>query len=300
MKYQFISALIFASVLICHAQAQNDAPVIKHAPVTAAVRGQSVVIRAVVNDDSGKLKSVTLNCTASSDSTPVKVPMQDAGAGSYLGAVPDSLVKSADQVKYYIEATDELDRSAETPWYTITFKASSRTTGNGQVTPAGTSSGDGKEKESSWRTPLLIAGGTALAVGGAVVAASMLDDDDDDSPGTSTNGSSEAGTYSGSATRYLQVEGSPLVTFSYLVTFSVTSNNVITTSNLHPGSSMQATLSGSDFVMNGAIADSGNSGSIQYSGTVLNGRISGSMAGTATLVSGTNGTYSGVFSAIRE
>lgn len=288
-KFKFASLLIAGIALL--AVGASAAPNIKHQPVKAGVKGQPVYIRATVTNPIGSIKSVTLHCAVSRDAAPFKVKMLDAGASSFIGTVPDSLLKNSDSIAYYIEAVDELDQTAETPWNTISMRAPAA----GETQQAAT----GREKEeSSWRIPLLIGGGVALAAGGALIA-SNIGDDDNSSTGT-TPAITNAGSYAGSATRYFELSGSAPVSSSYLITIAVLSDGSVTSDTLHPGTHLTANLSGADFVMTAPVADTNLTGQVNYNGTVLGGRITGTINGTAVSSTGTNATYSGVFSAIKQ
>lgn len=284
--------------LAAAAKPANRAPVIKHEAIKTAVPGQTVSIRAGVTDDSGKIKAVTLNCSPSKDAAPVKIPMQDSGAGSYVGTIPDSMVTGAIRLSYYIEALDQQDLATETPWYTITIQSgtSRPVAPSGQAEPVA----EKPEEKNKWKGPALIAGGSAAVIGGALWALNRDDGDSTSGDSGSTNSASNFGTYLGSATRILEMTGASPVSTSYSIIFSVTSDNLVITDTLNPGSHLEAGLSGSDFQMSGDVSEGGGTGTITYSGTVMSGRITGSMAGTATSSSGTNGTYTGVFSATRQ
>jgi hypothetical protein len=288
-KFKFAGLLIIGTTLL--AVGTLAAPEIKHQPVKAGVKGQPVYIRATVTNPIGTIKSATLHCAVSRDAAPFKVKMQDAGASSFIGTVPDSLLKNSDSVAYYIEAIDELDQTSETPWHTISMRPPAA--GENQQPPAG-----GNSRESSWRTPLLIGGGVALAAGGALIAANISDDDN--SAGATTPAITNAGAYAGSATKYFELSGSAPVSSSYLITITVLSDGSVTSDTLHPGTHLTANLSGSDFIMTAPVAETNLTGQINYNGTVLGGRITGTINGTAISSTGTNGTYSGIFSAVKQ
>jgi hypothetical protein len=102
-KQSLAATLILGIVFTIDASAQHATgrpPVIKHAPVTAAARGQSITIRAVVTDPSGPVKTVTLCYATSRDAAPFKVPMQASGAGSYFGTIPGNVLDRISQVSY--------------------------------------------------------------------------------------------------------------------------------------------------------------------------------------------------------
>lgn len=309
------TAIILCSLASSPCLAQNKPanrpPVIRHESITTAVKGQSFSVRAVVTSQSATIKSVTLLYTPSRDAAPFKIAMQEAGAGSYFGAIPSSLIKSLNEFSYYIEAVDENELASETPWHNVKLQVPQL-----NVTPpiqspppvavappaaARVINPPAKQieppKESwSWKGPAIIAGSAAAVVGGAILVANSRKSDDNGGGGNSIT---NAGTYAGTASRYLQMAGESPSSESYAITITVLSSGTLSSDNLHPGSHMEASLSGTEFQMNGTVSESNLTGQITYDGTLLSGRITGSIAGAVT-ASGTNGTYSGIFSATKQ
>src|SRR3989339_122927 len=125
MKYThcIVTSIILCSLstTLCWGQNKptNRPPVVKHEAVTTAVKGQSISVRAVVTSQSASIKSVTLLYTPSKDAAPFKIAMQEAGASSYFGVVPSSLIKGISEFSYYIEAIDVNEMVSETPWHTV-------------------------------------------------------------------------------------------------------------------------------------------------------------------------------------
>lgn len=290
----------------------NRPPVIKHEPVRTAVRDQSLSIRATVTHASGSLKSVTLFYTTSKDAAPFKIVMLNAGTDSYFGSIPSTLLKGTSELSYYIEALDEQDIASETPWYTVKVQTSQATAsqpvpavlpGTGKTAVQGGAAVPAKrvetEKESwSWKGPTIIAGAAAAVVGGAILATSGgggSDSPPSDGGTTTTN----SGTFTGSATRYLEMPGQTPTSSSYPISITVMSSGALSSDSLNPGVHMEAQLSGTDFQMTARVNETNLTGLIAYSGTLLNTRITGTIAGSVTAPSGTNGTYSGVFSATK-
>lgn len=259
-------------------------PRITHEPVKAGVKGQPVYIRATVLDDKGPAKEVNLYCSVSSDSAPFKVSMRASGAGSFIGTIPDSLVVNSTQVSYYIEAVDALDQSSETPWYSVKFTNAEP---GGQIQPA-----NERKETSTWRKPLMIAGGAALAVGaGFAVANSGSDDDDAPDPD---------GLFSGSANRYFQMQGGAATAETYTVVFNLIDGNKIATDDLHPGVHLESMLSGGSFTMTAQVNDPSMTGEVVYSGNMAGTKITGTISGSIVTTDGVNGTYSGIFSADKQ
>ena len=73
----------------------------------------------------------------------------------------------------------------------------------------------------------------------------------------------------------------------------------MSTDTLRPGTHMEGRLSGVNFLLVAAVKETDRNGQIQYLGTAIDGRIAGSIQGSATLSAG-EGTYSGNFSAARH
>ena len=293
----------------------NRPPVIKHEAISTAVKGQSISVRAVVTSQPSSIKSVTLLYTQSKDAAPFKIAMQEAGAGSYFGVIPSSLIKGLNEFSYYIEAIDVNEMVSETPWHTVKLQVPQQSVAPPiQSAPpvvvaphpgANTSPARQVEtpKESwSWKGPAIIAGSAAAVVGGALLIANSGNNSDssDDSSGSGGTSITNAGTYTGTATRYLEMTGGTPSSESYAITITVISSGTVTSDNLHPGSHMEDALSGTEFQMNGTVSDANLTGQIVYSGTLLSGRITGSIAGAVTSSTGTNGTYSGIFSATKQ
>jgi len=288
----------------------NRAPVIKHEPVSNAVKGQSLSIRALVSDDSPAIKSVTLFYTTSRDAAPFKIAMQSTGAHSYIGVIPSALIRNLNEISYYIEALDEQDLASETPWYNVKMQVPQQTASPAMQTqaplvaqPAAGQVEEAKRDSWSWKGPAIIAGGAAAVIGGALIAANShgSDSSSDDDGSSGTGGSiTNAGTYTGNATKYLEMPGSTPSSQSYPITITVLSSGTLSTDTLHPGVHMESQLSGTEFQMSAAVSESNLTGQVTYIGTLLNNRITGSIAGTTTSSTGTNGTYSGIFSATKQ
>lgn len=302
------------------AAAQNKAPVIEHYPVTMAVRGQPFFVRAQVADDSGRVKSVTLYYSTSRDAAPFKIPLQDSGTGTWYGSIPENMFSNAAAMTYYVEAMDELDAATETPWYKVSIKTTASTPpvppgpamqpvprGNGSSrTPRGKpvvaaptappAETDGERP--AWVKPTLIAGGAVLLIGGGYAIANSGGGggggggDVDGGANTVTN----FGTYVGSQTTCFQEQGSSAQCDTGPASITVAENGLVTSDDLRTGQRLETMLSGSSFVFNAPVNEGGRTGNIQYSGTVLDRRIVGSIQGSAQTATG-SGTYTGTFNA---
>lgn len=250
---------------------------IQHQPVTVAVRGQPLVVRARVSDDRNAIKSVRLLYTVSRDAAPFSLNMEATGGGLYVGAVPAHLLAGAEQVAYYIEATDAQDNAAETPWHTVRIRAPEPGEASAEV-----------RQRPKWVVPALVGGGAALVVGGAIYAANSGGGDGESIPPDAP------GTYSGTVTRVIQDPESPPVVHSYAATLVITADGGLSSDSLQPGTLLTGRLSGSQFTLSGPVSEPGITGQITFRGTLESGRIVGSIEGTRETAAGA-GSYSGSF-----
>lgn len=265
------------SVAAIAASAQNRPPVIEHQPVTIAVRGQPLIVRARVGSDRSALKSVQLFYSVSRDAAPFGLNMEPSGGGLFVGAIPPHLLAGVEQIAYYIEATDTQDNAAETPWHTVRIRA-----------PQPGDSPPDAGKRPKWVLPALVAGGAAIVVGGAVYAAGGGGGGGDAFPPDAP------GIYSGTVTRVTQDPGLPPEVNSYAATLFIAADGGLSSDSLHPGTLLTGRLNGSRFTLTGAISEPGVTGQITFRGTVESGRIDGSIDGTRDTSAG-SGAYSGSF-----
>lgn len=271
------------------AVARNAAPVIQHTPVTVALQGQSMIIKATITDDV-KVKTVTLFYSTSKDVAPFRLEMQSAGQNIFICTVPDNLLEHATTLTYYIEAVDNADQSTETRWHNVSIQqAKVESKPDIKVTA----------KDSSfWKTTALIGGGVVLAGGTAAIIAGSSGGTPLPAPIPTTNVNS--GTYVGSVTTQLEFPGESPAAMAHGTTIIIDINGTVRSTNLHPGESLVSILNGSDFTLTANIHTTNITGEVNYYGTVNNGRITGSVGGQVLSVSGTNGTYYGNFYAIKQ
>lgn len=291
IKRRFLIWVGLGMALAVSAGAQNRAPQIQHTPARVAVRGQPLLLRAVVSDDAGRVKAVNIFYSTSPDTAPFKVPMQAAGAGAYSGSIAEGLFSGAEKLSYYIAAEDAQGANSETPWYTVPIRALQASDAEAA---AGSRGAGGREPRAKWVTPALIAGGAAVVVGGAVALANR------DGGGGSSDDDIPAGTFAGTATTYLQMDGSNTTWASKAITITINDNGTVVSDSLPAGGSQSVSLSGNSFIMSSQIAETNLTGDIQYVGTVVSDRIVGFIQGTAQSAAGSSGTFSGSFSATRQ
>lgn len=149
------------------AQERALGPVVRHKPITAAVRGQPLGVSALVQAQGAPVARVTLYYTRSRDASPSKVSMVNTGGESYLGTLPSYHLARGDVMWYYIEAIDENDEWSETSWQRITLvdagetaqATTARATAPVQVEPQPARSGPSTK---------------AIIIGGAVVAGAAI------------------------------------------------------------------------------------------------------------------------------
>lgn len=283
----------------------NSPPDIAHDPVTKAIKGQALTMKAKVTDDKGEIGSVTLFYTLSKDAAPFRVPLKAAGLNYYVGTIDASVLAGVHSLSYYIEAQDSWGATRETPWYVVTFRDPDP--GEAPVKSGGESAKipvpDGG-KESSDGIPLgLIAGGAAAVIGGALLIANR------DSGGSSSNDDTKPddpalkqGVYGGAVTTCLTESGQSPNCESHACTITIDAKGKLLTTTLREGQSLTAQLNGNDFTFTASLNDAatGVTGEIFYNGTVLNNnKIVGSITGSRQSPTG-SGTFSGSFTANKQ
>jgi hypothetical protein len=291
----------------------NQPPQISHDPVAAAVRGQPVTILAKVTDDAGAVKSVTLFYSPTQDAAPFRSVMTSSGAGIYYGTIPASMVTDADGISYYIEAADYVDATRETPWYAIRItdaKAPAPPVEPAQrpaqvqpaapvplVQPTAPASRPPEKDRSSLVGVGVIAGGAAAVLGGA-----FLLSQDDDGGGAGDGGTepdaSLAGTYDGNSTECFTPDGGSPSCETRAISIVIAEDGVVRSDDIYEGDAVQGTLSGNDFNLVAEVSGA-STGEVVYSGSVVDDRIVGSIAGSAETPAGP-GIYSGTFTAVRR
>lgn len=271
-----------AGAIALAAGAVSAAPQIEHTPVTVGVKGEPLMIRAKVDGRGRAVRTVQLHYSTSRDAAPFSVPMQSSGAGVWVGTIPGGVLAVLDRVSYYISAEDDRGATAETPWFAVRLQA-----------PTGREAASGGR---NWVKPALIGGGVALAAGGIAWAVNSAGGGDDDGGGIPSDA---PGTYVGTATRCTTPAGGAPVCETRSTTIRITAEGTVSSSDLHPGAAMQSKLSGSSFVLSAPVRAPGTDGEVRYIGTLVGGRIVGSIEGSAG--SGTNTVlFTGTFSAAKQ
>lgn len=289
-------ALLVAPLPAVAAQA-NAAPEISHDPVTKAVKGQALTMKAKVTDDQKAVSSVTLFYTLSKDAAPFKVPLKPAGLDYYIGTIDAGVLSGVATMSYYIEAQDNWGATRETPWYVVTF----RDPLPGDAVSAGSSNKVAAPEESSDHIPLgLIVGGAAAVIGGAFLIAKSDSGGGGDEP-KPDDPSAKQGTYAGTVTTCVTASGQPPSCESHPFGITIDAKGKVLSTDIRQGQTLVSTLHGSDFTLTGSADDgAGKSGEIYYNGSVINNsKIVGSITGSEQ---GTNvtGSFSGSFSATKQ
>jgi hypothetical protein len=285
-----IACILCAGSMSPSHAANSRAPVIKHQPMTVAIQGQSIAMRATVTGDIA-VKSVTLCYTTSKDIAPFKLPMQGAGAGLYVATIPANLIARASQVSYYIEALDDNGQTTETQWYVVKVQAP-----QAGAKPEGTA-----QEESFWTKPAVIGGGVLLLGGAtAAVLANSSKSHNDSSSSSSTPDAADVGTYIGSVTISREISGQTPTYSTQGTTITIAANGAVSSDTLFETQHLQSNLSGSQFTLTATVSETNLTGQIQFVGSVASGRISGSVGGTAHTTSGTNSVYYGTFYAVKQ
>ena len=281
-------------LLTLPAAAPAAPPQISHDPVSMAVRGQPLSILAQAHATSGTIKSVTLLYTLSKDAAPFKLPMQAAGTQTYMGTIPAGLISNADKLWYYLEVTDSLDASTETPWFVVTISDARQlaSASGGGAAPA-----PGPERDTG-RSSLvgagLVAGGAAAVVGAALLVAHRGGGSD-----SGTAATNAPGRYAGSKTICLTMSGASQQCVSTPATIVIDQQGAINSDSLLDGQLLSGQLSGGSFTLTGSTSVSNLVSQLQFSGSLVGQRLVGSITGTAQ--SATNqGAYSGAFTADKQ
>ncbi len=181
---------VIAALLICLGLQAAAVPAITHDPVTSAVKGQPLGIRARVHDTSARIETVSLFYAASRGMTPFRVGMAASGAGVWYATIPGHMIGPTDQLLYYIQAENGIGETKETPWVEVKLQDEglapanipsatelgdeARRTAAPQVspskpdrTPTPAANTQVKNNKSKYWVPLGIIVGGAAAVGGA-------------------------------------------------------------------------------------------------------------------------------------
>jgi len=305
MKKISMGVAMFGMVMLvlqaAYAADRSSAIRINHTPVTWAVRGQPLTLKARVTGGVGKVDQVTLYYALFRDAAPFRVTMSPSGMDMYVGTIEAGLLTGLSSVSYYIEAQDREGTLEETPWYDVTFRspdAPLATRGSAAVAPTtGRGVAPAAEEEGmSTRTMGLIAGGVA-----AVAVGAYLISDSGGGGGGSGGGDlgDKPGTYFGSSTLCTSTGETSAACSTSPIQILIDANGRVFSDTLYSGQQLVGNLVGDDFSLTANInnPDENITGSIVFNGTVLNeNRIVGSTSGNATQ-NGSPITYSGTFTA---
>lgn len=294
----FVSLAMALQPLAARAEA-NKPPVIAHDPVTYAIGGHSLTLKAKVTDAAPGVQDVTLYYALFRDAAPFRVPMKPSGLDFYVGTIDASMIKDVKTIAYYIEAQDKDGAIVETPWYSVEFRKADAATPAAAVAPQ--AAAPAQEEGTNWKTVGLVGLGVVAVAAGAVALSGGGGGGGGDGGGNNTNVANVAGTYNGSVTTCLTVSGQPPSCESHNCTIVIDSKGVVFSETLLSGEQMTASLNGSRFVLSGQIENQGSVSNavLNYDGTVADGRIVGSVNGSAN-TSGGPGSYSGSFSATKQ
>lgn len=298
-------AVLGFTALTQSAFAANKPPVIQHDPVSYAIRGQSLTLKAKVTDADTGVQDVTLYYALFRDAAPFRVPMRSTGLDFYIGTIDASMIRDAERLSYYIEAQDKDGAIKETTWYDVEFRKAEEApvTKAGEPVPTPVPGGS-REEGINWKTVGLVAGGVAVVAGGAALIAGGGGgggSDGGDNGGGGNTVTNQAGTYAGTVTTCLTTSGQTPQCESHNCTIIVDNKGTVFSETLINGKQLTGSLSGNSFLLSGPANVEGTvaEGTINFNGTVLSDRIVGSITGTAT-TSGGAGSYSGTFSASKQ
>jgi hypothetical protein len=275
--------------------ADAERPLITHTPSPIALQGQSITIKARVVAGQ-EIKSVILHYSTSRDVAPFKLEMQSTGRGVYVCAIPANLLSHAQEVTYYIEATDRADVTTESPWHTVSIQTPRADAAKPPVVTD--KAAPTEEAEGWWTTPKIVTGGLLVAGG---VTALLVSQSSKGGGGDSGSGTEAAGTYVGSVSSTLEIPGQQPVASTHGCTLSVLADGSISSRDLHTGQTLEGRLAGSAFSLAAIISEPDREGRVTYAGALTDGHISGSIGGTVHLTSSaTNGTYYGTFYGVKQ
>ncbi len=309
MKTSFLFVLLATAGVLAFSHARADGLTIEHNPVSFAMRGQPLTLKAKVV---GEVQEVTLFYALFRDAAPFSVPMKATGLGYYVGTIDAAVVAGVDNFSYYIEAQDKAGVMVETPWHKVGLRVpDARTTiapslpdavPAAPIPPVKVPETPAPEDESTWSKPLVIGGAALLIAGGAYALSQGGGGGDDDGGGDTGGGDTgstniPSGRYSGSATTCFTLPSESSSCSTYSMEIVIDANGVVYSDSLRPGEQMTSELNGSSFTLVATVSDGGTNGLIRYRGVVSDGQVSGSVSGTATTPEGTEGDYSGSFSA---
>jgi hypothetical protein len=304
-----VTALAVFASLQQNTFAANKPPSIQHDPVTYAIRGQSLTLKAKVSDPAPGVQDVTLYYALFRDAAPFRVAMRSTGLDFYVGTIDAALIKDVETIAYYIEAQDKDGAMAETSWYNVEFrKPDDAQVKGGDALPTPAPGGTTQQEGANWKTVGLIAGGAAVIAGGAALLAGGgggggggSDSDGGGSDGGGNAITNQAGSYAGTVTTCLTISGQTPQCESHACTSVIDNKGVVFSESLIVGKQLTGNLSGNSFILSGPATPDATvtEGTLNFNGTVLSDRIVGSITGNATTAGGP-GSYSGTFSASKQ
>jgi hypothetical protein len=322
-----LAGCLWVALLLGPAAAWAQTTAIAHDPIPFALRGQPLTLKAKVTG-SADIENVTLYYALFRDAAPFRVAMKSTGLNYYVGTIDAGLLTGVESISYYIEAQDKSGALTETPWYDVTFrKPDAKTAPAGTavmptpgpaapapVIPVSSAAGSAPEKQGSWKTPVLIAGGAAVLLGGAYALSDSGggsdkpeedEDDDDDNGGGDDDGggattNDPSGTYAGTVTTCFTPEGGAAACESMAMQFVVDDQGIVFSETIYPGQQLTDLLDASQgFTLTATVDQGGTNGAVNFEGAVVGSKILGSVSGTATTPDG-QGAYSGSFSANKQ
>lgn len=301
---QFVSLWIVALLTVpCLSHAQKAGTLkINHTPVTWAVKGQSLTLKARITGGVGGIDNVTLYYALFRDAAPFRVAMASSGMDTFVGTIDAGLLTGVEHVSYYIEAMDREGTVEETPWYDVKFKNPENAPAIRSSTGGGAPPPTGDEGTSALTIGLIAGGAVAVGAGAYFLSDSGSDDDGGDGGGGGGTVTTNAGNYAGNSTLCRTSPGSGTTCETTAATFVIDSAGKIFTDTLSPGRSLTGTVVDNEFSLVADLTGSteGLTGTAVYTGTILSGsRIVGTITGNFDTF-GVPGTFSGSFSATRQ
>lgn len=304
---------------------------IRHTPITRAVPGQPLTLKATVTGGEGGITDVTLHYALFRDAAPFRIAMNASGLDLYIGTIEAGLLRGAPSFSYFISAEDAQGNFEETAWHDVSLRTPPPTPAPAPApvvrpaptptpppivqptrpqapapapvapsAPAPAPRPESREGMSAATVGILAGGAAAVAIGAYLVSDSGGGGGGDSASDDGADPVDAAGTYNGSASVCLTPDGGTTSCEARPASILIDNNGRVFSDSLQPGQNLSANLSGNTFTMQASINDpgTGTTGSILYSGDVVGNRIVGTVSGTAD-INGVPGIYSGSFSLSR-
>ncbi len=123
LSFTILCCLLPASLALGQAGPGSSGPLIAHEPAAVAIAGQPLEVSSRVSSIGTPIRTVTLNYSISQDISPSSITMERGSMGQFTARIPASQFDGQNSFWYYIEAVDEADEWAETPWHQVQVRS---------------------------------------------------------------------------------------------------------------------------------------------------------------------------------